>query len=64
MSRPPRPDEAISLVLGALATLGQLSGVKATNIEVDGKKVAVAVIDGARFDEDENGNTTLNKIEE
>lgn len=53
----------MSLVLGALATLGRLSGVKATNIEVDGKKVAVAVIDGARFDEDENGNTTLNEVE-
>ena len=54
----------MSLVLGALSTLGRLSGVKATNIEVDGKIIAVAVIDGARFDEDEDGNTTLNAVEE
>ncbi len=51
-------------MLGALGTLGRLSGVKATNVEIDGKNVAVAVIDGARFGEDENGNTVLNEVEE
>ena len=63
-SRLPGPQEARSLVLGALGTLGRLSGVKTTNIEINGREVAVAVIEGAKFGEDENGNTLLDEVEE
>ena len=50
------------MVLGSLGTLGRSSGVQAINTEIDGEPVALAVIAGARFGEDSNGNTTLHEI--
>jgi hypothetical protein len=41
--------ESLSLVLGALGTLGRTRGVKAANAEVDGVSMAVVVIEHARF---------------
>lgn len=57
--RTPNPREALALVLGALGTLGRLSGVKAANVEWNGQPAALAVIEGAQFGEDAQGNTTL-----
>ncbi len=51
--------EAMANALGALGTLTRTSRVKAINAEIDGKPVAVALIEGAQFGEDLNGNTTL-----
>ncbi|MBI1793365.1 MAG: hypothetical protein HYR70_04150 [Chloroflexi bacterium] len=50
------------MVLGALGTLNRSSGVKTINTEMNGQPVALAVIEGARFGEDHNGNTTLNEV--
>ena len=62
ISRPPSLRESLSMVLGSLGTLGRSSGVQAINTEIDGEPVALAVIAGARFGEDSNGNTTLREI--
>lgn len=61
-SRLPSAREALALVLGALATLNRSSGVKTINTEVNGKLVALAMIEGAQFGEDTEGNTTLDNI--
>ena len=61
-SRLPSSREALALVLGALATLNRSSGVKTINTEVNGKPVALAMIEGAQFGEDTEGNTTLDNI--
>jgi hypothetical protein len=49
------------MVVGALNTLQRASGarVRTLNAEIDGKPVAVAFIEGGRFDEDSTGSTTL-----
>jgi hypothetical protein len=58
-ARAPSLREALALALGALGTLGRSSGVKTLNTEINGLPVAMALIEGARFDRDENGHTTL-----
>jgi len=60
--RLPNPREALAMVLGALGTLNRSSGVQTLNTEVNGKPVALAMIEGAQFGEDTEGNTTLNEI--
>jgi hypothetical protein len=49
------------MVVGALNTLHRASGdrVRTMNAEINGKKVAVAFIENAKFDEDSTGSTTL-----
>ncbi len=61
--RLPNPGEALALVLGALGTLNRSSGVRTINAEMNGQPVALAVIEGAKFDEDNEGNTILEKTE-
>lgn len=60
--RPPRPHEALALVLGALGTLNRLSGVQTMNAEMNGETIAMALIPGAQFGEDVDGNTTLDTV--
>jgi hypothetical protein len=62
--RLPNLREALAMVLGSLGTLSRSSGVQTLNAELNGKPVALALIEGARFGEDNEGNTTLNEIEE
>ena len=62
--RLPNLREALAMVLGSLGTLSRSSGVRTLNTELNGKPVALAFIEGARFGEDNEGNTTLNEIEE
>lgn len=59
------PEEARSLVVGALNTLHRASGarVRTLNAQIDGKPVAVAFIENAKFDEDSTGSTTLEEPE-
>ena len=52
------------MVLGALGTLSRWSGVRMLNTEMNGKPVALALIEAAQFGEDNEGNTTLNGTEE
>ena len=54
--------ESLSLVLGALGTLGRTRGVKVANAKFKGINIAVAVIEGARFDEDAAGSATLSDV--
>lgn len=54
--------ESLSLALGALGTLGQTRGVKIANAEWNGKAVAIAVIEDARFGADEKGITLLSDV--
>ena len=51
--------ESMALALGALGTLARSSGVRTINTEVDGKPVALAIIEDAQFGTDANGFTTL-----
>jgi hypothetical protein len=51
--------EALALALGALGTLNRSSGVRTMNTEVNGRPVALAVLEDARFGTDANGFTTL-----
>ena len=53
------------MVLGALGTLNRSSGVQTMNTKMNGKAIALALIEDAQFGEDTEGNTTLYKtIEE
>ena len=49
-------------MLGALGTLNRSSGVRTINTEMNGQPIALAMIEGARFGEDTEGNTTLDEI--
>jgi len=57
--RLPNLSESLAMVLGALGTLNRSSGVRTVNTELDGKPVALALIEDAQFGEDTEGNTTL-----
>ena len=65
-SRQARNKEAASLLIGALATVAQNSGVKTMNMtDPDGKPVALAIIEGARFEEkDDETILALNNEDE
>jgi hypothetical protein len=54
--------EALALVLGALGTLNRSSGVRTINTKINGQQVALAMIEGAQFGEDTEGNTTLDEV--
>ena len=57
--RPLKPSEALQTVLGSLGMLTSTSGVKAINGEIDGQPVLLAMIEGAQFGQDDDGNTTF-----
>ncbi len=61
--RLPTLSESLAMVLGALGTLNRLSGVKALNTEINGKPVALALIENANFAQDSEGNTRLDPLE-
>ena len=52
------------MVLGALGTLNRSSGVQTVNTEMNGKPIALALIEDAQFGEDTEGNTTLYRATE
>ncbi len=52
------------MVLGSLGTLDRSSGVHTLNTQMDGRPVALALIEGAHFGEDNEGNTTLDQLTE
>jgi hypothetical protein len=51
--------EALSLTLGSLATLGDLSGVRVMNASINNQSAAIAILSGAIFTRDQNGFTVL-----
>ena len=58
-ARLPHSAEAMALTISALGALNRHTGVRTLNLDLDGKPVAVAIIDGAAFDHDVEGNTVL-----
>lgn len=62
--RPPRLPEALSLTLGSLATLGDLSGVHVMNTSINNQPTAIAILSGAKFTRDQNGFTVLREAAE
>ena len=50
------------MVLGSLGTLNRSSGVRTLNAELNGQPIALALIEGALFGEDNEGNTTLDAL--
>jgi hypothetical protein len=45
-----------------LGTLNRSFGARTINTEMNGQPVALAMIEGTRFGEDTQGNTTLDEI--
>jgi hypothetical protein len=60
--RLPRPAEALALVIAALGAADRITGVRTLNLEVNRKSLAIAIIEEARFTEDEEGYTVLDLI--
>lgn len=58
----PNLRESLAMVLGALGTLNRSSGVQTMNTEMNGKPIALALIEDAQFGEDTEGNTTLYRV--
>lgn len=60
--RPPHPAETMALTVSALNALNRHTGVHTINLDLDGKPHAVAIIEGASF-EQHNGQTSLIQVE-
>ncbi len=58
-ARPPHSVEAMALTVSALGTLNRHTGVRTLNLDLDGKPVALAIIEDATFEHDTEGNTVL-----
>jgi hypothetical protein len=63
-TRLPHSAEAMALLIGALGAVDRWAGVKTTNLNIDGKPIAMAMIESASFGQDEQGNTTLSTPED
>lgn len=62
-SRLPHPAEAMALTVSALGALDRHTGVHTLNLELDGQPVALALIQNATFNQDEQGITELIEVE-
>jgi hypothetical protein len=58
-ARLPHSAEAMALTISALGALNRHTGVRTLNLDLDGKPVALAIIEDATFDQDTEGNTIL-----
>lgn len=58
-TRPPHPAEAMALTVSALGALDRHAGVHTLNLDLDGKPLALAIIEGAAFEQDAEGHTIL-----
>ena len=58
-ARLPHAAEAMALTVSALGALNRHIGVRTLNLDLDGKPVALAIIEDATFDHDTEGNTVL-----
>ncbi len=58
-ARLPHAAEAMALTVSALGALNRHTGVRTLNLDVDGKPVALAIIEDATFTEDTDGGTVL-----
>lgn len=60
-ARLPHAAEAMVLTISALGALNRHTGVRTLNLNLDGKPVALAIIEDATFDCDTEGGTVLNR---
>lgn len=58
-TRPPQPAEAMALTVSALGALDRHAGVRTLNLDLDGQPLALAIIEGAAFEQDAEGHTIL-----
>ncbi|CAG0960700.1 hypothetical protein ANAEL_00608 [Anaerolineales bacterium] len=58
-ARLPHSAEAMALTISALGALNRYTGVRTLNLDLDGRPVALAIIEDAVFDRDVEGNTVL-----
>ena len=62
--RLPHRSEALALALGALGSVNRYAGVKTLNLIMNGKPIALALIENASFGRDTEGNTTLDEADD
>ena len=62
-ARLPHSTEAMALTISALGALDRHTGVRTMNLDLDGHPVALAIIEGATFNEDDQGTTALTQVE-
>jgi hypothetical protein len=58
-ARLPLPAEAMALTISALGALNRHTGVRTMNLDLNGKPIALAIIEDAVFEHDAEGNTVL-----
>ena len=58
-ARLPLPAEAMALTISALGALNRHTGVRTINLDLNGKPIALAIIEDAVFEHDAEGNTVL-----
>ena len=58
-ARLPHSAEAMALTVSALGALNRHTGVRTMNLDLDGKPVALAIIEDAIFAENTDGGTVL-----
>ena len=63
-ARLPHSAEAMALTVSALGALNRHTGVHTLNLDLDGKPVALAIIQDATFAQDDQGVTELVQIEQ
>jgi hypothetical protein len=63
-ARLPHSAEAMALTISALGALDRHTGVHTINLDLDGKPVALAIIQNATFEQDDQGVTELVQIEQ
>jgi len=60
-ARLPHSAEAMALTVSALGALNRHTGVHTLNLNLDGKPLALAIIEDAAFEQDTEGNTVLDQ---
>ena len=58
-TRLPHSAEAMALTISALGALNRHTGVRTMNLDLNGKPIALAIIEDAVFEHDAEGNTVL-----
>ncbi len=58
-TRLPHSAEAMALAVSALGALDRHTGVHTLNLDLDGKPLALAIIEDATFEQDTEGHTIL-----
>jgi hypothetical protein len=58
-ARLPHSAEAMALTISALGALNRHTGVRTMNLDLDGKPIALAIIEDATFDSNTEGGTVL-----